>query len=72
MKKKRALIFGISGQDGSYLSKLLLDKGYQVFGTSRNLHQSNLINLEKLGCKKQVKFFSVEPKEFRNVFDYFI
>jgi GDPmannose 4,6-dehydratase len=34
--KKRALIFGISGQDGAYLSRLLLEKGYQVFGTSRD------------------------------------
>ena len=71
MKKKRALIFGITGQDGSYLSKLLLDKGYQVFGTSRNLRQSNLINLEKLGCNKLVKLFSVMPQEFRCVLDIF-
>ncbi len=33
---KRALIIGISGQDGAYLSKLLLDKGYQVYGASRD------------------------------------
>jgi GDPmannose 4,6-dehydratase len=30
---KKALITGISGQDGAYLAQLLLDKGYQVFGT---------------------------------------
>jgi GDPmannose 4,6-dehydratase len=65
--KKRALIFGISGQDGYYLSKLLLDKGYQVFGTSRNVERANFINLEKLGFKNQIKFFSVEPQEFKSV-----
>lgn len=35
---KRALICGILGQDGSYLAKLLLNKGYQVWGTSRDAH----------------------------------
>ena len=33
---KKALILGISGQDGSYLAKLLLSKGYEVHGTSRD------------------------------------
>lgn len=33
MEKKRALITGINGQDGSYLAELLIDKGYEVFGT---------------------------------------
>ncbi len=33
---KKALICGISGQDGSYLAKLLLDKGYEVSGSSRD------------------------------------
>ncbi len=36
MSKKRAIITGISGQDGSYLGDLLLEKDYEVFGTSRN------------------------------------
>ena len=33
---KRALITGITGQDGSYLAELLLEKGYQVFGLARH------------------------------------
>ena len=33
MKKKKALITGISGQDGSYLAELLLEKDYEVYGT---------------------------------------
>ncbi len=42
MKKKRALIFGISGQDGSYLANFLIQKGYRVDGVSKNLKFKNL------------------------------
>ena len=35
MSARRALITGITGQDGSYLAELLLDKGYEVFGSCR-------------------------------------
>ena len=66
--KKRALICGISGQDGSYLAKLLLSKGYKVFGTSRDVQASNFSNLQKLGCKKQVIFLSMMSEDFRSVF----
>src|SRR5262245_11125213 len=38
---KRALITGIKGQDGSYLSELLLEQGYEVFGLTRRLSTSN-------------------------------
>lgn len=38
MSEKRALILGISGQDGAYLAQLLLSEGYAVFGTSRDAH----------------------------------
>jgi GDP-D-mannose dehydratase len=38
----KALIFGISGQDGVYLSQFLLNKGYKVFGTSRDTKENNL------------------------------
>ena len=38
---KRALITGITGQDGSYLAELLLDEGYEVFGTMRRLSAPN-------------------------------
>ena len=41
---KKALIVGISGQDGSLLAQLLLKKGYKVFGTSRDAKKSNLKN----------------------------
>jgi GDPmannose 4,6-dehydratase len=45
---KRALITGISGQDGSYLAELLLSKGYQVFGVTRRLSAPNLWRIEHL------------------------
>ena len=44
----KALVLGCTGQDGSYMSKLLLEKGYEVVGTSRS-NQNNIYNHEKLG-----------------------
>lgn len=38
---KRAIITGITGQDGAYLAQLLLEKGYQVYGTYRRLSSQN-------------------------------
>jgi GDPmannose 4,6-dehydratase len=46
-----ALITGISGQDGAYLAKFLLDKGYTVFGTYRRASTLNLWRLEELGIR---------------------
>ena len=47
-KKKTSIIFGISGQDGSYLAHLLLKKKYKVIGVTRNRSKKNLFRLEKL------------------------
>jgi len=46
--QKRALITGITGQDGSYLAELLLDKGYQVFGVVRRLSAPNVWRIQHL------------------------
>ena len=43
---KRALITGVTGQDGAYLSKLLLSKGYKVFGTYRRVSTQNFWRLQ--------------------------
>ena len=43
-----AIITGITGQDGAYLAKLLLQKGYRVVGVTRNNHSSNKSKLEYL------------------------
>ena len=41
MKKKIALIFGVTGQDGSYLAELLIKKGYDVHGVKRRSSSLN-------------------------------
>ncbi len=48
MAKKRAIITGITGQDGSYLAELLLDQGYEVTGVVRRLSASNSWRIEHL------------------------
>ena len=65
---KRALICGISGQDGAYLAQLLLKKGYEVYGTSRDAQITSFSGLTRLGIKDNVKFESVVLKDFRSVF----
>lgn len=67
MSHKVALICGVSGQDGSYLAKFLLDKGYSVFGTSRDVQGSGFLNLERLGIKERIEFISMAPEDFRSV-----
>lgn len=52
--KKKVFIFGVTGQDGCYLAKLLLDKKFKIFGFSRSLNQKNLVNLEKLNIKNKI------------------
>jgi GDPmannose 4,6-dehydratase len=64
----KALISGINGQDGSYLAQFLLNKGYEVWGTSRDVQASSLNNLERLGIKDSVKLVSMAPGDFRSVF----
>jgi len=64
---RRALISGISGQDGAYLARLLLQKGYQVFGTARDAQMATFVNLEKLGIRQQVTLLSMALNDFRSV-----
>ena len=53
--KKKAIIFGVSGQDGSYLAKFLIDKNYTVLGITRNSSPQNLFRLKKLDILNKVK-----------------
>lgn len=62
-----ALIFGISGQDGAYLSQLLLAKGYTVHGTSRDAEISSFAALDSLELRDQVSVHSTTPTDFRSV-----
>jgi GDPmannose 4,6-dehydratase len=64
---KRALICGISGQDGAYLAKLLLDNGYEVSGSSRDAQINPFANLISLGIKEKIKFYSTSLIDFRSV-----
>ncbi len=64
---KRALICGVSGQDGAYLAKLLVEKGYEVFGTSRDAELSGFGNLKQLGIREQITVRSMSSSDFRTV-----
>jgi len=64
---KRALICGISGQDGAYLARLLLDKGYEVYGTSRDAQLSRFGGLAAIGIRERVKVMSMAVGDFRSV-----
>ena len=61
-----ALIFGISGQDGAYLAQLLLSKGYEVHGTSRDAEMAEFSSLKRLGIKNKISFHSVALNDFRS------
>ena len=67
MGMKRALIFGITGQDGSYLAKYLLEKGYLVYGGTRDLESSACLNHLKLGIQNQISYVSVSLNDYRSV-----
>lgn len=64
---KKALIIGISGQDGSYLAELLLNEGYEVHGTSRDADLSGFYGLKKLGIYERVHLHSMSLIDFRSV-----
>jgi GDPmannose 4,6-dehydratase len=65
--RRKALICGISGQDGTYLAELLLQKGYDVVGTSRDAQTANFSNLSGLGILDRVKLASMSTHDFRSV-----
>jgi len=64
---KTALICGISGQDGSYLAQLLLEKGYRVAGTSRDVQMGSFSGLTRLGIRDRVELESMTLTDFRSV-----
>ena len=63
----RALVCGVSGQDGAYLARLLLDKGYEVFGASRDAQIGGFANLVRLGIRDRVHLESMAVNDFRSV-----
>lgn len=58
--KKKAIITGITGQDGAYLAELLLDKGYEVYGTYRRTASVNFWRIEELGIEKHPNLHLIE------------
>ena len=56
----RALVTGITGQDGAYLAELLLDKGYEVYGTFRRTSSVNFWRIEELGIRNHPHLHLVE------------
>lgn len=61
--RKRALICGISGQDGSYLAKLLLDRDFEVWGSSRDAEMTQFSNLHRLGIYGSVHLVSLNLRD---------
>jgi len=66
--KKTALITGVSGQDGAYLSKLLLKKGYRVIGGERRSASGSLWRLKDLNIENDVEITDFELSEFTNIY----
>lgn len=64
---KSVLICGVTGQDGAYLAKLLIEKGYNVFGASRDAQMSSFSNLKRLDVFDKVHKVSVNINDFRSV-----
>lgn len=66
---KTALICGVSGQDGAFLTDFLLKKNYQVVGTSRDAQVGFFGNLKKLNLFDKLKLASMAPNDFRSVLE---
>lgn len=64
---KRALVTGTTGQDGAYLSKLLLEKGYEVYGAYRRTASGNLWRLHELGIERDVRMVPMDLLELSNI-----
>jgi GDPmannose 4,6-dehydratase len=67
MNKKNIFIFGISGQDGSYLAHFLIKKNFNVIGFSRSNNKNNFINLKRLNILQKVKLIKYNDNNERLV-----
>jgi len=68
MTGNRALITGITGQDGAYLSRLLLSKGYEVYGAMRRSSNMTMGRLQELNIHNDIEFVDLELNEISNIF----
>ncbi len=69
MLNKKAIITGISGQDGAYLAKLLLDNDYEVLGLVRNINVVNYFGLEYLKIKDKVAILECDLLDINKLHD---
>jgi GDPmannose 4,6-dehydratase len=65
--KRTAIITGITGQDGAYLSDLLLNKNYHVIGIVRSSNRSNLNNLNYLGIEKKIELIECDLTDITSI-----
>ena len=65
--KKKALVCGISGQDGSYLAQALLQQGYEVWGSSRDAELNTFSNLRRLDILNSVRLVSLNTGDIGGV-----
>ncbi len=64
---KRALITGITGQDGAYLARLLIDQGYEVVGAYRRSASLTTWRLKEVGVHEKIDFVPFELSEYNNI-----
>ena len=69
MKKKVALITGITGQDGAYLAQLLLKKNYKVYGTCRRSTSEKFTSLKHLNVDNKISYCDFDLLEFSNILE---
>src|SRR3989344_2707989 len=69
ISQKRALITGITGQDGPYLAQLLLEKGYKVYGTYRRTSTPNFWRLQQLGLIRKVTLIPADPGDMASLLE---
>ena len=66
---KRALITGITGQDGAYLAKFLLEKGYEVYGTYRRQSSPNFWRLQYLGVFDRINLIPIDLADTSSILE---
>ena len=65
----RALISGVTGQDGAYLAALLLEKGYEVYGTYRRISTPNFWRLQYLGIFEKINLVPVDLADMSSILE---
>jgi len=66
-KRKKAIVTGIAGQDGTFLASLLLEKGYEVIGADRRRVDTEYWKLENMDIKNRIRFVYFDLMEQSNI-----